>query len=68
MLLIYWRFNREGATLLQTLSYWGIVITFVITQRLGMIVERTDLVGGTAIRFLILVPIYFYAVVSKQET
>ena len=67
MFLIYWKFNREGATLLQTISYWGIFCTFLITQRIGIIIDRTDPLGGMAIRFVILIPIYIYALASKRE-
>jgi hypothetical protein len=66
MFAIYWRFNREGASLLQTFSYWGIVLTFIATQRIGMLVDRSDPLAGLAVRLVTLVPIYIYAVVSRR--
>lgn len=66
MVVIYWRFNRDRASLLQTFSYWGIFLVFVVTQRLGMIIERTDFLLGTAIRFLILAPVCIFGAASRN--
>jgi hypothetical protein len=67
MVIIYWRFNRDQASVLQLLSYWGIFCTFVITQRFGMIVDRTNLLEGGAVRLLIVVPIVLYAIASTDR-
>ena len=64
---IYWRFNRESASLLQTFCYWGIVVLFIATQRIGMLVDRNDPLAGLAVRLVTLVPIYVYSVVSRQR-
>ncbi len=65
MFVFYRRFNSEGASLPETFSYWAILGTFLITQRIGMNLERTDVLAGTAVRSLIFVPIYIYAVASR---
>jgi hypothetical protein len=67
MFAIYWRFNRDSASLLQTISYWAIIGTFLITQRIGEVVDRTDSIGGTMIRLVIIVPIYIYIIASGKE-
>ena len=67
MFFIYWRFNRDGASLVQMLAYWGIICTFLATQRIGMMIDRTDTLKGAAIRALVLFPIYFYIVASKGK-
>ena len=67
MFAIYWRFNRDAASFLQTFSYYGIICTFLVTQRIGVLVDRTNPLAGTAIRLVILVPIYVYIVASGEE-
>ena len=65
MFTFYRRFNAEGATPLETFSYWAIVLTFLVTQRLAMILDKTDLLAATGLRLLIFVPIYLYALASR---
>jgi hypothetical protein len=66
MIVTYWRFNRDRSSILQTASYWTVYVTLLLTQRFALAIEASDLLSGIAVRFMVVVPIYLYWVVSRD--
>jgi hypothetical protein len=66
MIAIYWRFNRDRASILQTVSYWAVFLTLILTYRVALILEATDVLAALGVRLTVVVPVYLYWVASRD--
>ncbi len=66
MVAVYWRFNRDRSSLLQTASYWAVFVTLILTYRVALIIEATDFLAAMAVRLTVVVPVYLYWVASRD--